>query len=200
MRRRRIWGEGLITFDVRLRLADYCDGRAPLSPPPPPHFGPSLNFFSSINTGSNTERGNRANEPNLGLNLRGPAIWLNLKDWHSVFWLTNYLEAVCSSWFVNHAKRIQGTSRFTNLDLFNRKSSCVKKVVNESNLGWSVISLTLIDYLRRLCYPLLRRKQIGFLFFAPTRFVLAGGNRFVWARILSKNRAFLVICETWPSH
>ena len=56
----------------------------------------------------------------------------------------------------------------------NRRQKCWIKVVNEPNLGWSAISLTLIDYLRRLCYPLLRRKQIGFLFFAPTRFVLAG--------------------------
>ena len=126
--KRRIWGEGLITFDVRLRLADYCDGRAPPSPPPPPHFGPSLNFFSSINTGSNTERGNRANEPNLGLNLRGPAIWLNLTDWHSVFCLTNYLKAVCSSWFVNHVKRDSGYVTFYKFGFVQSEKQASKRL------------------------------------------------------------------------
>ena len=32
----------------------------------------------------------------------------------------------------------------------NRRQKCWVKVVNEPNLGWSAISLTLIDYLRRL--------------------------------------------------
>ena len=68
----RIWGEGLITFDVRL-LTDYCDRRARRLRPLRLIWA-LTHLFPIDKHRPTTERGNRANETNLGLNLLGPAI------------------------------------------------------------------------------------------------------------------------------
>ena len=85
----RIWGEGLITFDVRL-LTDYCDRRA-RRPRPLRLIWALTHLFPIDKHRPTTERGNRANETNLGLNLLGPAIWLTLTDWLGRIWLTKYI-------------------------------------------------------------------------------------------------------------